>query len=54
MFILLNIKKYISRIRIRSDPVFLGHPNPDPDRYFKNRIRGSGSEKMDRIRNTGD
>ena len=24
-------------IRIRSDPSFLGHPDPDP--YFKNRIR---------------
>ena len=46
-------KTYLSRIqiRIRSDPVFLCHP--DPDLNCLNRIRGSGSEKMDRIRNTG-
>ena len=31
---------------------FLGPLDPDPDPYFENRIRGSGSEKMDRIRNT--
>ena len=37
---LLELVKNISvlRIRIRSDPVFLGHPDPDP--YFENRIRG--------------
>ena len=31
------------------DSVFMGHPDPDPS--FLNRIRRSGSEKMDRIRN---
>ena len=47
-------QKHLSRIRIRirSDTVFFGSPDPDP--YFENQIRGSGSrsEKMDRIRNT--
>ena len=38
---LLNPKTYLSRIRIRSDPVFFGSPGS-----------GSGSEKMDQIHNT--
>ena len=29
-YILLSFKSVL-RIRIRSDPVFLGHPDPDPD-----------------------
>ena len=33
---------YLSRIRIRS---VLGHPDPDSDPYFENRMRESGSEK---------
>ena len=33
----------MSRIRIRSDPAFLGHPYLDLN--LKNRIRGSGSGK---------
>ena len=34
---------YLSRIRIRSDPVWLGYP--DPDLNFLNSIRRSGSSK---------
>ena len=29
--------KAVLRIPIRSDPVFLGHPDPNPDPLFKNR-----------------
>ena len=51
-FILLNINN-ISKKDPDPDPVgFWGYPDPDPD--FKNRIRVPGSEKMDRIRNTGN
>ena len=31
-----RLSKPVLRIRIRSDPVFLGNPDPDPDPYSKN------------------
>ena len=34
---------------VNPDPALLGHPDPDPG---KDRIRGSGFKKMDRIRYT--
>ena len=61
LFILLNIKN-LSKSDPDPDPVFLRLPGsgrirsfwgcPDPDPDFENRIRRSGSEKMNRVRNT--